>query len=59
VEGFPLKRVTVTRTSDSSGEHSMRSEMDVLELKQVRVPLTVFAIPQGYREVAPKRVFDE
>jgi Domain of unknown function (DUF4412) len=59
VEGFPLKRVTVTRTSDANGEHSTRSEMDVLEVKQVRVPLSVFAIPRGYREVPPKRVIEE
>ncbi len=59
VEGFPLKRVTVTRTSDARGEHSTRSEMDVMEVKQVSVPGTVFAMPKGYREVVPKRVIEE
>jgi hypothetical protein len=59
VEGFPLKRVTVTRTSDANGEHSTRSEMNVLEVKQVRVPLAQFAMPRGYREVPPKRVIDQ
>ncbi len=59
VQGFPLKRVTVTRTGDANGEHSSRSEMNVLEVKQVRVPLSVFAMPRGYREVPPKRVIEE
>jgi hypothetical protein len=59
VQGFPLKRVTVTSTVDSSGEHKSRSEMDVLEVKQVEVPDTEFAMPKGYREVPPKRAFEE
>jgi uncharacterized protein DUF4412 len=59
VEGFPLKRVTVTRTGDANGEHSSRSEMNVLEVKQVRVPESEFAMPRGYREVPPKRVIEE
>ncbi|MGB9106958.1 MAG: DUF4412 domain-containing protein [Terriglobales bacterium] len=59
VEGFPLKRVTVTRTGDANGEHSSRSEMNVLEVKQVRVPLSVFAMPRGYKEVPQKRLMDE
>jgi hypothetical protein len=59
VEGFPLKRVTVTRTADANGEHSSRSEMNVLKVKQVRVPEAVFAMPRGYREVPPKRVIEE
>jgi len=59
VEGFPLKRVTVTRTSDANGEHTTRSEMNVLELKRVTVPLTTFVIPKSYREVVPKRMLDE
>jgi hypothetical protein len=59
VEGFPLKRITVTRTTDANGEHSSRSEMNVLEVKQVRVPETEFAMPSGYREVPPKRLLDE
>ena len=59
VEGFPLKRVTVTRTADANGDHSSRSEMNVLEVKQVRVPEAVFAMPRGYKEVPPKRVIEE
>ncbi|MBZ5568221.1 MAG: DUF4412 domain-containing protein [Acidobacteriia bacterium] len=59
VEGFPLKRVTVTRTTDASGERSSRSEMNVLEVKQVRVPESEFALPRGYREVPPKRALEE
>ncbi|MGA1998947.1 MAG: DUF4412 domain-containing protein [Terriglobales bacterium] len=59
VEGFPLKRVTVTRTSDAGGEHSSRSEMNVLQVKQVRVPEAEFAMPRGYREVPPKRAAEE
>ena len=58
IEGFPLKRVTVTRTDDARGEHSTRSEMDVLQVKQVEVPEAELAMPKGYREVVPKRAFD-
>jgi hypothetical protein len=58
-EGFPLKRITVTRTVDALGEHTNRSEMDVLELKQVQVPDKEFAMPRGYTEVQPKRLMDE
>jgi uncharacterized protein DUF4412 len=59
VEGFPLKRVTVTRTGDANGEHSSRSEMNVLNVKQVRVPESEFAMPRGYREVPSKRAVEE
>lgn len=59
VEGFPLKRVTVTRTGDANGEHSSRSEMNVLTVKQVTVPEAEFAMPRGYKEVSPKRAFEE
>ena len=59
VQGFPLKRVTVTRTTDATGEHSNRSEMNVLEVKQVRVPEAEFAMPRGYTEVPPKRAIEE
>lgn len=59
VEGFPLKRVTVTRTGDANGEHSSRSEMNVLQVKQVTVPEAEFAMPRGYREVPRKRAIEE
>ena len=59
VQGFPLKRVTVTRTVDARGEQQSRSEMDVLEVKQRDVAETEFAMPKGYREVPPKRVIEE
>ncbi len=59
IQGFPLKRVTVTRTSDAQGEHTSRSEMNVLEVKQVSVPAREFLLPRGYTEVAPKRLMDE
>jgi hypothetical protein len=59
VQGFPLKRLTVTRTVDSRGEQKSRSEMDVLEVKQLEVPDTEFAMPRGYREVPPKRAFED
>jgi hypothetical protein len=59
VQGFPLKRITVTSTVDSHGEQKSRSEMDVLEVKQVVVPDSEFVMPRGYREVPPKRAFEE
>jgi hypothetical protein len=60
VEGFPLKRLTVTSTGDANGARgSRRSEMDVLEVKQVAVPDAEFAMPRGYKEVPQKRAVEE
>ncbi len=59
VQGLPLKRVTVTRTSDAQGERTTRSEMNVLRVKQVAIPAATFLIPRGYTEVPPKRLMDE
>lgn len=59
IAGFPLKRITVTRTTDARGEQKSRSEMDVLEVKQRDVPDTEFAMPRGYVEVPPKRAYEE
>lgn len=60
VQGFPVKRVTVTHTLDSKGvEHIARSEMEVTALEQVSVPDLDFAIPGDYREVRPVRPGEE
>jgi hypothetical protein len=58
VPGFPLRRITVTRTTDARGEQKSRSEMDVLEVKQREVPETEFIMPRGYVEVPPKRLIE-
>lgn len=60
VQGFPLRRVTVTHMHDATGaEHNSRVEMQVTELKKVAAAATEFAIPKAYKEVPNKRLFDE
>ncbi len=55
VPGFPLKRVTVTRTVTGDGrEQITRGEMEVTELKSVDLPDSLFQIPTGYTKVEPR-----
>ena len=56
IEGFPLKRVTVTTTVNANGEtETSRSETEVTEVKNVDVPDSLFKIPAGYKEVPPEK----
>jgi len=56
VPGFPLKRVTVTRTVNGEGQEQItRGEMEVTELKTVDIPDSVFQIPDGYTKVEPRQ----
>ena len=60
VQGFPLRRITVTHMHDATGaEHNGRVEMQVTELKKVAVAEREFVIPKSYKEVPNKRLFDE
>jgi hypothetical protein len=60
VEGFPLKRVTVTNTVDTKGvAHQTRAEMLVTALKQAQIPAAEFVLPRTYREVKPVRPDEE
>lgn len=60
VQGFPLRRITVTHMHDATGaEHNSRVEMQVTELKRVPVAQAEFVIPKSYKEVPNKRLFDE
>lgn len=55
VPGFPLKRVTVTRTVTGDGrEQITRGEMEITELKSVELPDSLFQIPDGYTKVEPR-----
>lgn len=51
VEGFPLKSVSVSTTTDQQGEsQTTRSVMEVTDLQVVSVPAERFEIPAGYTE---------
>lgn len=57
VQGFPVKRITVTRSVEPKDgkEHVARAEMEVMELKQVSaVDDAKFKVPAGYVEVRPR-----
>jgi len=54
VQGFPLKRVRVSTSTDADGvPHTDRTEMEVTELKQQLVPESEFVIPRNYRDIEP------
>ena len=53
VSGFPLKRVTSTRTETTKETSESRTEMEVVELKTVPVAPSVFLLPKGYAELNP------
>ncbi|HEU5452097.1 MAG TPA: hypothetical protein VFU76_08940 [Terriglobales bacterium] len=57
VQGFPLKRITVTRSVSPSDhqEHVTRAEMEVLSLTQGPVRESEFQLPANYVEVKPRR----
>ncbi|MBN1673764.1 MAG: DUF4412 domain-containing protein [Kiritimatiellae bacterium] len=53
VEGFPLRRKTVTRTRDNRGQENVTSmTMEVTELKKSEPAADLFEIPAGYRETS-------
>ncbi len=59
VPGFPLKRVTITRTVTGDGrEQITRGEMEITELKSVDLPDSLFQIPDGYIKVEPRNEQD-
>ncbi|HET9697695.1 MAG TPA: DUF4412 domain-containing protein [Terriglobales bacterium] len=51
VPGFPLKRTTSTQTQTHKQTTVTRSEMEIVELKNVDTPETMFAVPKGFTEV--------
>lgn len=53
VSGTPLKTITVTTTnSDQGGDRVSRMLFEVTQLKKARPAASLFALPQGYREVS-------
>ena len=49
--GFPLKRITVTTTTDKKGkQETTRTTMEVTELKMQPIPGSTFEIPADYKE---------
>jgi hypothetical protein len=57
VQGFPLKRITETRSVNPSDhkEQVTRAEMEVLSLTQAPVNESEFQLPANYVEVKPRR----
>src|SRR6185369_10831412 len=51
VPGFPLKRTTSTQTQTRKQTTVTRSEMEIVELKNVDTPEMMFSIPKGFTEV--------
>ncbi|HWR37667.1 MAG TPA: DUF4412 domain-containing protein [Clostridia bacterium] len=50
--GFPVKRVTVTTTSDDHGHKSTSTtSMEILEAQVTAVPASAFVTPADYRQV--------
>jgi hypothetical protein len=53
VQGFPLKRKTVTTSTDEKGKvETSTVTMEVTELQMAPVPDSTFEIPQGYKETS-------
>jgi len=53
VPGFPLKRVTSTRTETNKETSESRTEMEIVELKNVPIAASMFQVPKGYAELDP------
>jgi hypothetical protein len=54
VPGFPLKRTTSTQTETEKRTTVSRTEMEIVELKTVTTPRSLFTIPKSYKEVEPE-----
>ena len=53
VQGFPLKRTTMTTNTDEKGKvETNKVTMEVTELQMVPVPDSTFEIPPGYKETS-------
>jgi hypothetical protein len=51
MNGFPLKRLTVTTTTDKNGKaQTTRTTMEVTEMQMVPIPASTFEIPPDYKE---------
>lgn len=60
VQGFPLRRITVTHMHDATGaDHDSRVEMQVTSVRRMPIASSEFVIPKSYKEVPNKRLFDE
>ena|ERR1051326_2124554 len=60
VQGFPLRRITVTHMHDATGaERNSRVEMQVTQLKRTPIAAAEFVIPKSYKEIPNKRLFEE
>lgn len=59
VQGFPLRRISVTHMHDATGaERDSRVEMVVTSVKRMPIAASEFVIPKSYKEVPNKRLFD-
>jgi hypothetical protein len=53
VVGFPLRRLTSTRQETKKEVTETRAEMNVLDIKNVDVPDSMFEVPKGFTELDP------
>jgi Domain of unknown function (DUF4412) len=54
VPGFPLRRVTSTRTDTKNQTNESRTEMEITELKKADIVNSWFQVPKGYKELDPE-----
>jgi Domain of unknown function (DUF4412) len=60
VQGFPLRRITITHMHDVNGaEHNSRVEMQVTTIKRTPIAASEFVIPKTYKRVPDKRLFEQ
>jgi len=53
IPGFPLRHITSTRTETAKETTESRTEMNIVELKNVPVAESMFRVPKGYAELDP------
>ena len=59
VQGFPLRRITVTHMHDATGaERESRVEMQVTAIKRTAIAAGEFVIPKSYKQIPNKRLFE-
>ena len=52
MQGFPLKTITATTTTDKSGKSTVtKMIMEVTDIQKADVPASTFALPPSYKEV--------
>jgi hypothetical protein len=53
VAGFPLRRLTSTRQETKKQVTETRAEMNVVDVRELSVPDSIFEVPKGFTELDP------